>query len=113
MRWVVVFALLLGGCSKGPDADLPAIGKARSLAAEWALINEQDARGQLAPSFTRAMRKQLREQLEASASDLTVPDARYAIEIHTLLHEPENAPPEELRSHAAVLKRIEDKLESA
>jgi hypothetical protein len=35
MRCLLLTALLVAACSKGPDADLPAIGEARSLAAEW------------------------------------------------------------------------------
>jgi hypothetical protein len=45
-RWLLLL-LLLGGCSKGPQADLPAISAARSLAAEWALVNEQASEGHL------------------------------------------------------------------
>jgi hypothetical protein len=110
---MLLFALLLAACSNEPDADLATIGNARSLAAEWALINEQSAKGQLTQTYTDTMREQLRQQLRSSASSLTRPDSRYSIEIQTLLHEPDNAAPEELRSHVAVLKHIEDGLESA
>ena len=46
MRWLLLFALTLAACSKGPEADLPSIGEARSLAAEWALVNDAGEPGQ-------------------------------------------------------------------
>ena len=47
MRKPLLLLLVLAGCSKGPQADLPAIGAARSLGAEWALVNQEASRGQL------------------------------------------------------------------
>jgi hypothetical protein len=113
VRRSFLLPLLIAGCSKGPQADLPAIGEARSLAAEWALVNEQASSGQLNATYTRTMREQLRHQLETNASALTRPDSRYGEEIHILLAQPEDAPADELSAHAAVLKQIEDGLESA
>ena len=46
-RRLLLLLLLTAGCSKGPQADLPYISEARSLAAEWALVNEQAAQGKL------------------------------------------------------------------
>ena len=113
MRWVLLFALLLCGCSKGPDADLASIGEARSLGAEWALVNDQAAKGRLTPTYTRTMRLKLREQLESTKSSLTLPDSAYGREIDALLQLPDDAPPARLDAHADNLKRIEDSLESA
>jgi len=113
MRSVLLFALLLCGCSKGPDADLASIGDARSLGGEWALVNEQAARGQLTATYTETMREKLREQLQSTASSLTQPDSRYGEEIRGLLQEPADADPAALRGHADKLKQIEDSLESA
>ena len=111
-RWVLA-GLLLTACSKGPQADLPPIGEARSLAAEWALVNELSAKGHLTPIYVATMHQQLREQLQASSTSLTQPDSRYGKEIRALLLQPDDAPPEELRAHADKLKQIEDSLESA
>lgn len=112
-RWLLALPLLaLFACSKGPEADLPAIGEARSLAAEWALINEQAAKGQLTATYTRAMRQDLRQQLQATAKSLTLPNSGYGDEIRAVLARPDKAAPEELRAHAARLKQIEDRLES-
>ena len=55
----------------------------------------------------------LRDGLETASSSLSEPDSRYGREIRALLAEPEDAAPEELRTHSEVLKQIEDSLESA
>jgi hypothetical protein len=113
LRRPLLLALLLAGCSKGPQADLPYIGQARSLAAEWALVNEQASQDKLSPTYAQTMRSDLRQQLETTQSSLTQPDSRYGEEIQALLLQPDDAAPEELRAHADKLKQIEDSLESA
>jgi hypothetical protein len=113
MLLVILLALLLGGCSPGHDAELAAIGEARSLAAEWALLNQEAAKGRLTPTYVATMRGQLRQQLKSTAASLVRRDSRYAIEMHALLREPDDAAPDELRFHVAVLSQIEDRLESA
>jgi hypothetical protein len=105
--------LLLAGCSKGPEADLQYIGQARSLGAEWALINEQANKGQLTATYVGSMHQWLRDNLKTTASSLTQPDSRYGAEIRTLLAEPDDASPDEIRAHVGRLKQIEDSLESA
>jgi hypothetical protein len=113
MRWIVLLVLLLAACSKGAEADLPAISQARSLGAEWALVNEQGNLGKLTATYVKTMRESVREQLQTTAKSLTHPDSRYGHEIRALLAEPADAPPEHLRAHADSLKKIEDGLESA
>ena len=71
------------------------------------------AERKLTSPYVKTMRKSVREQLETASKGLTRPDSRYGEEIRTLLQEPDAAAPEELRAHAAVLKQIEDELESA
>ena len=110
---ILLLLLLIAGCSRGPDADLQYIKQARSLGAEWALINEQAAKGQLTQTYVASMHQWLRQNLETTATSLTQPDSRYGLEIHALLAQPDDAPPAELRGHADVLKHIEDSLESA
>jgi hypothetical protein len=112
-RGVLLCVLVLAACSKGPQADLQYISKARSLAAEWALVNEQSANGKLTDAYVQAMRQSLREQVRTASRSLTVPDSRYAREIRAILAEPDDAPPQELRAHSGTLKAIEDSLESA
>jgi hypothetical protein len=113
MRRVLLLLLFLASCSKGAEADLPYISQARSLAAEWAIVNEQAAGGHLTATYTNTMRKDLREQLQTTASSLTSPDSRYGDEIQALLRQPDDAAPGELRAHVDKLKQIEDSLESA
>lgn len=110
---LALLLLLLAACSKGPGADLQYIGQARSLAAEWALVNEQADKGRVTATYVASMHRWLRRNLKTAASSLTQPDSRYGAEIRTLLAEPDDAAPDELRIHADRLKRIEDSLESA
>jgi hypothetical protein len=113
MRWLLLFALTIAACSKGPEADLPSIGEARSLTAEWALVNVLASQGKLTPTYVQTMRKSVREQLQTASRSLTQPESAYATEINALLREPDDAPPEQLRAHAEKLRRFEDSLESA
>ena len=113
MRRALLLAVLVAGCSQGPEADLAYISQARSLGSEWALINEQAAAGRLTGHYVQTMRESIREQLQTTGKSLTKPDSRYAREIQTLIEQPDDAAPEELRAHAAVLKQIGDGLESA
>ena len=113
MRTVLPILFLIAACSKGPEADLPSIGKARSLAAEWALVNELAAQGKLTRDYTRTMRANVREQLQSTSSSLTQSHSPYGDEIGKLLNLAQDAPADELRAHAKKLKHIEDQLESA
>jgi hypothetical protein len=107
--------LFIAGCSQsgGPEADLQYIKQARSLGAEWALVNEQAARGALTATYVGSMHQWLRKDLRTAYKSLTRPDSGYGEEIQALLAQPDDAAPEELRAHAAKLKQIEDGLESA
>lgn len=113
MRTVLPILLLIAACSKGPEADLPSIGKARSLAAEWALVNELAAEGKLTQVYARTMRTNVHDQLKSTASSLTDPSSRYSQEIDQLLEEPEDARPEQLRAHVERLKQFADQIQSA
>ncbi|HEX5238783.1 MAG TPA: hypothetical protein VFW39_10005 [Sphingomicrobium sp.] len=113
LRRPLLLFLLLAGCSKGPEADLSYISGARSLAAEWALVNEQASQGHLTDAYVRTMRKAVRQQLQTNATSLSDPNTAYAQEIAALLREPDDARPAELRAHASKLKQIEDSLESS
>lgn len=113
MRWILLLGLMLGACSKGAESDLPSIGEARSLGAEWALVNELHARGHLSAAYTRSMRGRLKEQLQSNLQSLTQPKSDYGVEIRALVTARDDASPRELRAHARALKRIEESLESA
>ena len=111
-RKLLVIVLALAGCSKGAEADLPYIGAARSLAAEWALVNEQANAGNLTDAYVMTMRSDLRDQLTASSKSLSNPRSAYGQDIAALLNESADAPPAKLRAHAMRLKKVEDSLES-
>ena len=105
----------IAGCSQGsgPEADLQYIKQARSIGAEWALINEQASRGSLTPTYVAAMHRWLRDNLQTTSASLTQPESRYGQEIHALVAQPDDAAPGQLRAHLEQLKHIEDSLESA
>jgi nitrate reductase assembly molybdenum cofactor insertion protein NarJ len=113
MRRLLLFACTLAGCAQGPEADLASVGQARSLAAEWALVNEQADRGHLTETYVRTMHASVREQLQTTAQALTEPQSDYGREIASLLREPDNAAPQTLRAHADRLRQVENRLESA
>ena len=112
MRRLLLLLFALASCSTGAAKDLPAIGKARSLIAEWALVNEQERSGHLTHAYVRTMRAALHEQLQTAAQSLTRHDSRFAAEIAATLREPSDADPQQLERHAEALKRLEDALES-
>ena len=112
-RKLLFLVLALASCSKRPQADLPYISAARSLAAEWALVNEQASEGHLTGAYVETMRVMVRQQLETASKSLTNPKSPYGDEISALVKEPDDAPPGELRTHSSRLKQIEDSLESA
>jgi hypothetical protein len=113
MRGLLLLLLLLEACSKGASADVQYIGAARSAAGEWALVNEQTAQGKLTGAYVDTMHKELRRELQRSLAGLSEPGSSYGEEIRALLREPDDGTPEQLRTHAARLKQIEDRLESA
>lgn len=112
-KLVLIFVTIAAACSKGPEADLQYIGQARSLAAEWALVNEQAGQGKLTDTYVKSMHQWLREELRTSSASLTQPDSAYGKEIEALLKLPDDAAPDTLRARSDTLRHIEDKLESA
>lgn len=112
-RKPLVVIALLAGCAKGPASDLQYIKQAQSIAAEWALVNQESAEGNLTATYVSSMRQWLRDGLQTAQSSLSLPDAVYGKEMQELLAEPPDAAPNSLRAHAERLKQIEDGLESA
>ena len=111
---ILLLLIALAGCSStGPEADLQYIKQARSLGAEWALVNEQANKRHVTQTYVSSMHQWLRDNLQTASKSLSQPDSRYGKEIQTLLAQPDDAAPDELRAHVAVLKQIEDGLESA
>ena len=112
-RWSLLMLLLVAACSKGPEADLQAVSEARSVAAEWALVNEQANKGHLTSVYVQMMHQSVHRELRSSLDSLSEPGAPYAHEIEALLREPDDSSPSVLRVHADNLRRIEERLESA
>ena len=112
-RLLLLLVVVLSACSNGPQADLQYIKQARSIAAEWALVNEQATEGKLTDIYVASMHQWLRQQLETSSTSLTEPDSAYGQEIRALLAKPDDAPAAELRRHSEMLRQAEDQLESA
>ena len=113
MRIVILLILFLSACSRGPEADLQYIKQARSIAAEWALINEQAKAGSLTPTYVGSMRHWLRDDLQTAFNSLSEPNSPYGEQMRSLLAEPGDAAPDKLRTRADALKHIESDLESA
>ncbi len=111
MKRLVLFCVALSGCAQGAQKDLPSIAEARSLAAEWALVNEQASKGKITRTYAKTMRASAREQLSTISNSLTNPTA--AAIVDDLITQPDDAPSEELRVSVVKLKEIEDQLESA
>lgn len=109
----IIALFFLAGCTKGPDADLQYIKQARTLAAEWAMINEQSNRGSLTDTYVRSMHYWLLDGLRKAHSSLVQPHSAYGDELQSILAEPPDAAPTRLRAHAEALKQIEQKIESA
>lgn len=110
---LLLLILLLGGCAKGAEKDLPAISEARSLAAEWAKVNALAAEGRVNGTYVAAMHQQLHQQLQSAAAMLMNPDSDYGKEIQGLVEAAADTPAAELQAHSDKLKQIEDSLESA
>jgi hypothetical protein len=114
MRWSVGACLIfLTACSSGPSADLQYIKQARSIGAEWALINEQAETHQLTATYVASMHQWLHDGLVTAAQSLSEPGSAYGREMAALLAEPADASSVALRGHVNKLKQIEDQLESA
>jgi hypothetical protein len=98
---LVLTGAALAGCSSQTDRELEAVKAARSVLAEWALVEEQDGKRVTPSIYVEQMRKQARDQLETSESGL-----KGRPEAAMLLEQVRNGSPD-----AAALHRAEDALE--
>jgi hypothetical protein len=107
-------ALLLLGCAGSGDSrkDLVTIKEARSLAAEWALVNRLAASGRLRPAYVRTMREEAIGQLETALASLADKEGEGAREIGALAHMPPDTSAGLLYAHARRLQALEDRLEA-
>ena len=108
---LIPFAVL-SACSQSPGEDLRYVKQARSIGAEWALVNEQAQSGLVTIVYAQSMHRWLRENLRTASSGIRQHNSNYGAEMRGLLAEPADARPDRLRSHSKALKRIEHNLES-
>jgi hypothetical protein len=68
---LILLAALSAGCASQSDHELEALKSARSVLAEWALVEEQAHRGQAPATYVEQMRQLARDQLKTAESELT------------------------------------------
>ncbi len=100
----------LAACSSQADKQLEAVKSARSAIAEWALVEEQAAKGSAPSTYVQQMRVLARDQLKTAESELSQqPDAA------ALLDKLRSGSPDTaaLKRAEDALKPLEDSLEAA
>jgi hypothetical protein len=100
----------LAACSSQADRELEAVKSARSVLAEWALVEEQDGKGHTPSVYADQMREQAREELKTSQSELESQQQAAA-----LIEQVRNGSPDEgaLQRADDALEPLEDSLESS
>lgn len=66
----IVVAVVLTGCTSQADRQLEAVKAARSVLAEWALVEEQADKGRAQVVYLEQMRQLARDQLQTAGSEL-------------------------------------------
>ena len=108
-----ILLLLVAAAPPADRKDLPAIKAARSVFAEWALVNQLAISARLQASYVDRMRKAAREQLGTNLKSLSSPTSPAALVIQHCLRLPAAAPSPVLQSCAERLRAIEVQLETA
>ncbi|MDB5710231.1 MAG: hypothetical protein JWL96_2301 [Sphingomonas bacterium] len=106
-----VIAFLVGAAAP-PDtaSDLPGIKAARSIVAEWALINRAAAQHRLTPVYAEQMRREARAQLADQRRAMADPRSPASVEIARLLALPPSSDAATLDRGVARLLQIEKQL---
>lgn len=113
MRYPLISLLpLLAACSQN-NAELAIAKQLRSVAAEWAFVNQEAVRQNLPKPYVSGMRKAAQAQIKEAAQSIDDPASELGRLAATLQRLPPDAPSELLWRQAAALKAIEDRLESA
>ena len=68
---LVLFAVALAGCSSRKDKELEAVKSARSVIAEWALVEEQAGRQRAQNTYVEQMRQLAKDQLKKDRKELS------------------------------------------
>jgi hypothetical protein len=67
---LLLIAAALAACSSQSDRQLQAVKSARSVIAEWALVEEQAAEGRTQPVYVEQMRQLAKQQLGTDRTGL-------------------------------------------
>ena len=105
--------LLVAAAPATDRKNLPAIKAARSVIAEWALVNQIAVSARLQASYVDGMRKAARQQLGANLKSLSGSTSPAALVIRHCLRLPAAAPSPLLQGCAQRLRAIEVQLETA
>jgi hypothetical protein len=109
-RFALLSLAALAACSSQADKQLEAVKSARSVLAEWALVEEQAAKGRAQATYIEQMRELAKDQLKTAEAGLSQqPDAA------TLLDKLRSGAPDAaaLKQAGDALKPLEDSLEAA
>ena len=100
---------LLGACSSEADKQLEAVKAARSVMAEWALVEEQSAKGEAPQTYADQMRDSAKSQLRTAQSSLMSGQPKAAALIGNLADGEPSA--EALKAAQDALDPLEKRLE--
>jgi len=110
-RLVPVLAVFLtAACASQADRELEAVKSARSVFAEWALVEQQAAKGQTPATYAGQMRELARDQLKTAQEELARQPQAVGV-----INDVSAGPPDAaaLKQAAAALEPLEKRLESA
>ena len=108
--FAAIALLLCGAAPRDSEKDRPAITAARSIVAEWALINRAAAQRRVMQTYAVQMREEARSQLADQLHAMADPHAPAALEIARLLALPPTSDAAVLEQGAARLLQIEKRL---
>ena len=109
-REVLPLFVALAACSSQTDKQLEAVKSARSVLAEWTLVEEQAAQGRAQSTYVEQMRQLARDQLETAEEGLVQRPVAAALIGKLLQGSPDAAA---LKQADNALKQLEDSLETA
>ena len=81
---VLALLFLLAACSSRRDEELIAVKSARSVAAEWAAVEQLAARSRLTSVYAAQIREQARDELKSDRQSLHDPNAPAAREVDAI-----------------------------
>jgi hypothetical protein len=103
-------ALALAACASQSDKQLIAVKSARSVIAEWALVEQQAAKGRAQTTYIEQMRQMARDELKTDATALSQRPGAAALLERLRTGSPDA---QTLNSAGDALKPLEDSLEAA